>query len=786
MVGKYSDVQFAAENARADTSPVGGNAALISACIVVIAFAAAAVYQQHPPAAASADAPEAEFSAGRAARHLLSIAQNPHPIGSAGHAAVRDYIVKELTAQGIRPEVQRTTVVNPTLSPPFRVATVNNVVGRMKGLRSEGGILLVAHYDSAPVSPGAGDDGAGVTTLLETLRALKAGQPLTNDVIFLFTDAEELGLLGARAFTAENPLAREIKVVLNFEARGSSGPSIMFETSDDNGWLIEEFGKAAPYPVANSLSQEIYKRLPNDTDLTAFRKAGFAGLNFAFIEGFNHYHTASDTIENASGRSLQHHGSYALSLARHFGNLSLADTRRKNSVYFNLPGTVLIRYPVSFVLPLTGALLVAFAFVLTLGLRRGMLTRRGLIIGFLALLVSGICAYATVAALWLVIRVTHRGLDSIPWQEPYNAWLYALSFILLAVGVTLSVYHWPLKKVGIYDLTAGAALWWLAATLPVAFFIPGGSYLLMWPLFFMLAGLGVSFSRREGKLSNSLLLLLLCALPGIVLLSPFIYQLFVALTLKSGPTVAIFVVLAMGLLVPQFKLMGGRKKALIMSAATLALSFGCAFAGLLTAGFDRRHPATDSLLYGLNADTGEAVWASPDGKTDEWTSRFLPAGSAKSKLPDFFPMSEQPFLSAPAPALPLPPPRVDLLSDETREGLRTLRLHITSPRAAPLVSVYVDKESRVMSATINDKSLQVESGGEQVSPWGMHYYAVPEEGVELVLNVESSRPVKIRIVDRTYGLPTLPDGQLQARPDHIIPTSSVYSEASFVSRPLSF
>jgi hypothetical protein len=120
-----------------------------------------------------------------------------------------------------------------------------------------------------------------VAVLLETLRALRSSPPLRNDLIFLFTDGEEPGLLGAKAFVDAHPAAAAL--VLNFEARGTSGPAFMFETSEGNGWIVRQFAEAAPYPQANSLSYKAYRNMPNDTDLTIFKKAGIAGLNFAFI-----------------------------------------------------------------------------------------------------------------------------------------------------------------------------------------------------------------------------------------------------------------------------------------------------------------------------------------------------------------------------------------------------------------------------------------------------------------------------------------------------------------------
>lgn len=195
-----------------------------------------------------------EFSSARALDHLQAIAAKPHPIGAPAHAEVRHYIVGELMKMGLEPQLQKTTAVNTRWGSSYRAATVQNIVAKLEGTANTRAVLLVAHYDAAPHSHGASDNGAAVVSLLETLRALKASEPLKNDVIFLATDGEEVGLLGAIAFVEQHPWARDVGVVLNFEARGDHGPSIMFQTSEGNGWLIEEFAQTVREPVANSLS----------------------------------------------------------------------------------------------------------------------------------------------------------------------------------------------------------------------------------------------------------------------------------------------------------------------------------------------------------------------------------------------------------------------------------------------------------------------------------------------------------------------------------------------------
>ena len=244
-------------------------------------------------------------------------------------------------------------------------------MARRKGVGEGRVVLLTAHYDSVSTGPGANDDGVGVATLLETARALGAsGEHLRNDVVFLFTDSEETGLLGARAFVAEHPWAKDVEVALNFEARGNGGPAIMFETSPQNGALIRALAKATSYPLANSLSYEIYKRLPNSTDMAVFKASGLPAMNFAHISGLTHYHTQLDNLENVDARTLQHHGSYALALSRYFGAALPAAKPEGDAICFDVLGFTLLRYPAWLAWPFTLGVLLLFGAVLRLGFRR--------------------------------------------------------------------------------------------------------------------------------------------------------------------------------------------------------------------------------------------------------------------------------------------------------------------------------------------------------------------------------------------------------------------------------
>ncbi|MCA1568629.1 MAG: M28 family metallopeptidase [Acidobacteria bacterium] len=781
--------------ATAQTQPLLPTARRESVAGVIVTLflavcAGLSIYQQRPPQAVGAGAPPAEFSSGRAMRQLEVITRKPHPMGSVEHERVRDYLLGELAAAGVEPEVQRATAADPQWSGPVRAGSVQNIVARLKGTDNTKAVLLVGHYDSTPTSLGASDDGVAVVTLLETLRALKAGAPLKNDVIFLFTDGEEAFLLGSKAFVDEHPWAKDVGLVLNFEARGSSGPAIMFETSDNNGRLIEEFARVAPHPVSHSLAYEIYRILPNDTDLSVFKRAGLPGLNFAYIDDLPHYHTLLDSFDRTDERSLQHQGSYALSLARGFGNLDLRNIKAPNAVYFDILGLALVRYSSLFVVPLSIGVTILFAGVLALGLRRRRLTPRGIAFGFLAFLLNMIAAAGIVTLLWKLMNLLAGGGIWKPEGETYRGHLYLAGFAALTVAITSALYTLFRRKSSTENLAAGALLWWLMLLIAASLFLPGASYLFTWPLLFSLIGFGAMLLGEGGGpvKPSTLVLMLVCSVPGVVMLVPLIYQTFTGLTVSlSGPLMVVLLLL-LGLLLPHMNVCGGVRKWLLPGVAALA-GWGFVLAATLTSGYSPEQPKMNDIFYGLHAETGKAVWVSAE--LDQWTAQFHAKNPEKGTIPEFLTATSGRPWKTQAPVLPLPAPDITLLDDSgnSGDGLRTLRMRIKSPRGAEVMTVYIDSEVEVVKASVNnrliDESVASPSLGRK-KQWSLRYYAVPPEGIELTTEMRTTAPVRVRAVDLSYGLPEIPGANFQPRPAHMIPALASVTDTTLVSKSFTF
>jgi hypothetical protein len=360
-------------------------------------------------------------------------------------------------------------------------------------------------------------------------------------VIFLFTDGEELDTLGARAFVDEHPWAKDVRLVLNFEARGSSGPVFMFETSKENGKLIEELARVAPRPFTNSLMNQLYRLTGNVTDLTVFKQAGFAGLNFAYIGGGWNYHNLGDNFSNVDARSIQHQGSYALALARQFCNLDLRNIAAPDEIYFDVLGRKVFSYPRSWNPVLTVMLVLLAAGVLVLGVKARRVAFSGLVWGMISYVAIALCA----------LLVTTLPAKVLPEAGP-SAVYSCVILLLLAVVIVAVAYVVAARRIRVHELSAGALLVLLLVAVAVNLALPEGSFLLTWPLGFSLILLGGSFvlPARFASSVVYLIVVALCSLPGIVLFTQMLHDLFQGFSLNAPYVLVGLELLLLGLLTP--------------------------------------------------------------------------------------------------------------------------------------------------------------------------------------------------------------------------------------------
>jgi Peptidase family M28 len=746
---------------------------LLTAVLVLVGIGA---FHTYPPAPSSLSAPTSAFSSASAISHVQQIGQKPHPTGTRENADARQYLLMQLKALGFEPEIQSAFVVNPQKKQAGRI---HNVLVRIPGTSAGKTLLLSAHYDSVHTGPGAADDGGSVAAILETLSVIKTQPALRNDLICIFTDSEETGLLGAEAFVQQHPWTKTVGLALNFEYRGNYGAFMMFETSQGNGKLIEGLAASAPFLLANSLMYEVYKRLPNDTDMTVFKQAGIPGMNFAAIEGHTSYHTQLDRPELLDQHTLQHEGEIMLALVKHFGNIPLDDLKSTDSVYFDFPGLGLVHYPVSWIIPLNILLLFIFVTIITLGLRTKTVRISHAISGFIVFPIILLGLALTSHFCWSGIRLLHPEYESFFQGDTYNSHWYLLAFTFLNIGLFGLLQSNVHKLLRPAEFSLGIMAFWLLLLILSGVWLPGASFLLFWPLAAMLGVVGMLLRGKTNSnhLGNALLIFL-GSIPGILIFTPLIRCLFISLTPQMIGVVVIFLILLLGLLTPLLEIIGQRK---YLIRSSLLVGFIALVAGSLTSGFDSDHPRQNTLFYAINnseqwGSQQRAFWLSTDKQLDEWTSAFFPNAQAKQQVPAIFGDSFQAMWSAPAPLLALQSPTIETLEDtalsDAIPGKRKITIRIKSPRQAPKIKVAIEGIDVLHSIVAGQTFSQSPQ-----SHWSLDSVGLIDEGLIIEFIVKAGVPFKVRAIDFSYGLPAKP---LIPRPLSMISKPSEFSDTTAV------
>ncbi|MGH3929428.1 MAG: M28 family peptidase, partial [Pseudonocardiaceae bacterium] len=574
----------------------------------------------------------------------------------------------------------------------------------------------------------------------------------------LITDGEEAGLLGAAAFADQHPLARQRAVVLNGEARGVSGPSLMFETSRNNAELVELFAEAAPHPHGDSSLVELYRLLPNNTDFTEFAGAGLPGMNFAYVEGAARYHTPGDTIANLDQASLQHHGANMLGLTRALGNTDLATLAADHdATYFRFLGPVIV-YPTALAWPLALLAVLMLAGLVALARRRRLASLPRLLLGVVAVVFPLVTAAAAAQGLWWVLVRLRPGYAD-------NPFLYRPSFYQLAVAglAALAVLAWYLllrRRIGPAALACGPLVWLAAFGVLTAWDTPGTSHLFALPALFLAGGWLVALLLPRRSVWP-VLVITAGTVPAVVLLMSFGVGTFDAGGLAQGWAGAALLALfgltllpLVELLFPPFTQPLGRRRALLVPVTGIALVLALTGAGLAVDQFDAAHPRRANLFYLLDTDTGRASWVSPDAEPADWTRGYATERS-ESAVTGF---TDGPVWTGPAPTVSLPAPEVTLRS--RRDG--TTELHVSSPRSAPAVVLRIDHRIDQIIATapgLSPTAITVEGTQPGAWPTEVRFGDLPPEGFDLTLRTTHQGPLRIAAYDQTHDLAAIPGFQ---------------------------
>jgi hypothetical protein len=690
--------------------------------------------------------------------------QRPHTAGSPENAVVRDRIVAALKSAGYAPEVQAAFQCD--ASPRFPGCTaVENIVAVHKGTGDGKAVLTSAHYDSVPAGPGVSDDGAGVAVVLELARTF-AARTTRNDIIFLLTDGEETGLRGARAFADHHPLMRRVGIVVNFDARGASGPSMMFETGPGNAGLMDLFARAVARPSASSVSYEIYKLLPNDTDFSVYRKLGLSGFNFGFINSAALYHSVGDNLQHIDRRSLQHTGDHAFELTGALADADLATLSASSDAgFFDVFGLVTVVWPAVINVPIA---LVA-------------------LLGLIGLIVSHRDAFTLRATFWAI-----GGMLAVPVLLFVSGWL--LSYPLGIWPGAHPLDHpqpWPgrvaLATAGLLvpllvgaiagaraDARALLLVNWLVLALlaaGVAFTIGGASYPFLWPV----AGVAIvgwvdTLLRKDAACS-----LRATALAGFVLAAFFLLAFLLGLELVLGFDLSQYRILALIpfslALVPVFAAGPGDRP-----RVTWALSALCAIVVAGAAALASQAPA-----YAANHPRGlNVVYYDDHAAKPRWLIGFVGAPDEKFLRAQGFPQRDEEyrqlgllkgqgrFKDASGPHLPAPTFSVNEVA--TQGGTTVVRGTLRSGRGGFQIGLGIAPESGIQSIRLDSQQAVSVDQLKGKDPTFVRVWGIGMGEVAMEISFDAATSPKLTLYERS-PLPDSDEGRalVAARPADAAP-----------------
>lgn len=734
----------------------------LAALALLVALTLAAAARTRPPAPLGLGAPATRFSGARAralSPRLLGDPPRPHPVGSAANAQVRARLLSLLRELGLAPREQRAFAVATRSAGSGEVVNVLARLGPPARPGARDSILLLAHYDSVAAGPGANDDGAGVVVLLEVARALLAGEPLARPVLLLFTEGEEAGLLGAEAFVAEpHPALAEVGAVIDVEARGSRGASLMFQIGPRSSGLVERLAAAASRPITGSTFTTVYERMPNDTDFSVFAAHGLPGLDFAHVGGVEHYHTPEDDLARLDPATLQHHGDSVLAVARSLARDGLPPPEADRPlVFFDVLGLLVVRWPAALSATLAG-----------LGLL-GVLAAAGLALSRQrACLGAALGAHALGLLAWLAVTLAAGGAVALvawalapPWPWPAEPKLALVAQAGAALAAA-SLAAWPFaRRAGPWGVWAGAWTVWGLGGLALGALLPGVSYLLLAPTLVAAAAglLAAPLARRSEGGALALATLLPLGAAGVLwleLLVLAVETLGLPSPVLPSPTPIAWVLLA-GLLAPTLTAPGARGRPPLVLVGLALLIWG-GLAAAASPPFTAEHRQQTALMLHHDAQTGRARWLALPFTAGR--PAFLDASGATFSAERSAPAAWFPYATYAAPAPALGEQDQAFVVDERRvsrgaAGRRRVAFRIT-PRADAR-ELYL-----ALPAGAVPGSLRVEGRASPARSL-LRIASCPARGVRVELEVAGAAPVELTLVDVRRGLPPSGEALLAAR-----------------------
>lgn len=645
--------------------------AFVAAFVLALVVAS---FAGRPPATKPADIAATEFSAIRAMVDVEAIAQRPHPIGSEDILRVRHYLRERLTTLGLEviPDFEKQPVYIPSrVARTLVTARVHNVVAVLKGTAPElPAILLMSHYDTVANSAGAPDDTAGVAATLEVIANLKASGPLKRDVIVLFTEGEEAGLLGARAFFTEDALMKRVGLVLNLESRGGGGRAMMFETSERAGGLIATYGEVVGSPAANSLSAFIYRVMPNGTDFTNALNADIPGLNFAFIADEYAYHSASATPANLDTGSVQHMGDQVLAITRALANADDLKAHAQDVIYADLFGIAFVSYPQAAGWALIGVLAVLLGYTFVKARSRSLLRPAALGIGIAYLL----CFTLITGLILYVAKGAFAGAFDVQFKYAligrYSFFLGGC--VLLSVALAVGLATLLRQRMTMWNTWLGGLGLLFIISVALQIFAPGTTMFFAWPLLPLAIGAALVMGISGGNVDSGIGLVIatIAAFISAALLAASGAAIFLGLGGLLPSIIALPALLIAIALYPGIDAVSRLPRVFAGALALLAASFAmlgwAAFGPASVA-----HPRLTQAYYLAGPGADDYAYVSSLPRLDDWSRAVLTADGGTPEMGELTPGYRQPAWRAVARPAAVARP---VLSGDARDGRVSLKI----------------------------------------------------------------------------------------------------------------
>jgi hypothetical protein len=794
------DLMVEHDTSAAPIEPLAGRRRRLAGVLALMGLAALmllALALQRSPSPSPMSAPAGEFSAERAYAELQRIAGGePTPIGSVGSDAIRNHLVTTLSAAGFSAEVQA-GVGAQTFRSTTVAGRVQNVVATLPGYDSTGQVVLVSHYDTTFGSPGASDDKSSVAAMLETARAL-GGQPLRNDIVMIFTDGEEAGLLGASSVVAERPKTGQRGVVLNWEATGNAGPSVLFETSSGNAELIKQFAASAPSPIGDSALAALYQAGMQNSDFTVFHQAGYVGLNFAFMDGTAAYHHSRDVPTRVDRAGLQHMGSNMLGLTRGLGDRDLGRLGAQNdAVFFTLFGQ-LISYPIWLVWPLVGLAIAIMVALGALARRAGEATVPRMLAGAASALLPIIVAPLVAIGLWQLLIMIRPGYAALFLGDPYRPQLYRWALGALAVTILLAWYLTLRRWIGATSLAIGALLWPAILGLVTAWLLPAMSYYGSLAVIGAGGGALIALLLRQRLPGWSVVALTAGAVPGVLVLVLGGWRMLGVLGIANGAAAVFLFILAGLTVLPLIELVlpgrtavnsatgHSRWRSVVVPLGALIITVALVGSGLIVDRFDANYPQLTHLMYLMDSDSRTAMWASDDEKRVPWTAAYVPNANGTLEPPIPLPYRNTPKWLGPAAALPFSPPEIDLMDSRSGRDGTVVTVRVTSPRRGQVITLHTDRpvENTIIAADgeppVTASPSYPENLGTRSWPYELRFYDPPTAGFVATLRLRGAGLPRIYVSDYTVGLEQVPG--FRPRPTDLARSPAHSSDIVIVGR----